>query len=284
MSQFDPSSLFSAKGLVVVVTGGGSGVGLMISTALENNGATVYIVGRRKDVLEKAAKEHAKHGKMFPIVGDVSSRESLLSITKTIEEQVGYINLLVNNAGIFGPTIPPITPETDIKTLQKRLWDVPTTDFQQTFNVNVTAVFYCTVAFIDLLSKGNKHSIPSVTSQVITISSIAGLRRDGQQTGIAYSTSKAASIHLGKIMANMFKNYQIRSNIIAPGIFPSDMADSLGLINKEFTIDYVPVQRPGASEDMGGLVLYLATRAGAYVSGNVSLTDGGRLGLFPATY
>lgn len=158
---------------------------------------------------------------MIPLVGDVSSRDSLLSVVKTIQEQVGYINLLVNNAGIFGPILTPPTSNTGIKDLQKMLWDIPVTEFQQTFNTNVTAVFYCTVAFLELLSKGNDHGIPGVSSQVITVSSIAGYRRDAKQAGIAYSASKAASIHLGKMMANMLMNYQIRSNVIAPGIYPS---------------------------------------------------------------
>lgn len=155
------------------------------------------------------------------MVGDVTSRESVLSIVKIIEEQVGYINLLVNNAGFLGSKITPPTPETDIRSLQKMLWNIPPTDFQDTFNVNVTAVFYFTVAFLDLLSKGNGHGIPGVSSQIITISSIAGFRRDGQQTSVSYSISKAATTHLGKMMANMFKDYRIRSNVIAPGLYPS---------------------------------------------------------------
>ncbi|KAF8587683.1 NAD-binding protein [Ramaria rubella] len=257
-----------------------------MATALENNGATVYIIGRRKEVLEKAAKEHAKFGKIIPIQGDVTSRNSLLSLVSTIEAQSGYINILVNNSGIFGPDIKyPSTPSTDIKELQKSLWESTPEEFQKTFEVNVTGVYYTTVAFLDLLDKGNKHgSLPGVTSQVITTTSIAGFRRDGKVLGIAYSTSKAAVTHLGKILANLLKDWQIRSNLIAPGIYPSEMTTDLGYNIDDVPANVVPLKRLGAEEDIGGLILYLASRAGGYVNGNVSVTDGGRLGLFSATY
>ncbi|KAF8515282.1 NAD-P-binding protein [Gautieria morchelliformis] len=283
-SKLDPASLFSTEGLVAVVTGGGTGIGLMMATALENSGATVYIIGRRKEVLEKAAKENAKHGKIIPIQGDVTSRESLLSIVSTISSQTGYINLLINNSGIFGPTVKLPRTTADIKDLQKILWEATPAAFQETFNVNVTAVYYTTVAFLDLLDKGNKHGgIPGVTSQVVTVSSIAGFRRDENPSGIAYGISKAAATHLGKVLANLLKDWRIRSNVIAPGIYPSQMTDGWGF-SEQVPMGVVPAERLGSVEDMGGLILYLASRAGGYVNGNVSITDGGRLGLFSSTY
>jgi len=285
MSAFDPTQLFSAEGLVAVVTGGGSGLGLIMATALEHNGATVYIVGRRKEILEKTAKERAKYGKIIPIQGDVTSRESLLSIVSTIEARTGYINLLINNSGIYGPEVHvPSSSSKDIKELQKTLWVATPGEFQDTFNINVTAVYFATVAFLELLDKGNKKGgIPGVSSQVITTSSIAGYRRDGALTGIAYATSKAATTHLGKIFANLLSEYRIRSNIIAPGIYPTDMAARFQ-VGATVPTNIIPEGRTGTDEDMASLILYLSTRAGAYVNGNVSLTDGGRLGLFSATY
>ncbi|KAF8575689.1 NAD(P)-binding protein [Ramaria rubella] len=284
-NPFELSNLFSAKGLVAVVTGGGSGLGLMVSAALEHNGATVYIIGRRKEALEKAAKEHAKYGKIIPIQGDVTSRESLLSAVSAIESQSGYINLLVNNSGVHGELIkyPPV-PSTDIKDFQKMLWETTPEDFQQVFNVNVTAVYFTTVAFLELLDKGNKHGgIPGVSSQVITMSSISGFKRDGKPSGMAYTTSKAAVTHLGKILANLLKDFHIRSNVVAPGFYPSEMSAVLGTPGS-IPRDVIPAQRWGDEQDMGGLFLFLATRAGAYTNGNVSVTDGGRIGVLPSTY
>ncbi|KAF8515280.1 short chain dehydrogenase/reductase [Gautieria morchelliformis] len=269
--------LFSAAGLVAVVTGGGTGIGLMMATALEKNGATVYIVGRRKEVLEQAAKENAyyhckTHGRIIPLQGDVTSRESLLSVVSTIESQTGYINLLVNNSGLYGPVVSYPTSTDNIVDLQKRLWESPPELFQKTFEVNDTAIYFTTVAFLDLLAKGNKHGgIPGVSSQ-------------GRPTpGIAYTLSKAAAIHLGKVLSNVLIDYNIRTNIVCPGIYPSEMTAPYNF-PEVLPRDFVPMRRAGSIDDMAGLILYLATRAGAYLNGNVTICDGGTVGVHPATY
>jgi len=286
----DCSSLFSVNGLVAVVTGGGTGIGRMIATALENNGATVYIVGRRLNVLEAAAKESNKFGKIFPLQGDVTSRESLLGIVETLRAKHGYINLLVNNSGIFMGDlnlpiiIPPGETKEDIKDLQARLWNIASPEsWAKTFEVNCTAVYFCTVAFLELLDAGNSRGgIEGVTSQAITVSSIAGLRRDANGSMTSYSISKAAATHLGKLLANVLKDFKIRSNIIAPGYYPSEM--SAAVASEDLVKNGIPLQRAGDISDMGGLALFLASRAGAYVNGTVHLTDGGRLGVSSSTY
>ncbi|KZT19139.1 NAD-binding protein [Neolentinus lepideus HHB14362 ss-1] len=282
----DRSNLFSVEGLVAVVTGGGTGIGRMIATALENNGATVYIVGRRVEVLETAAKESNKFGKIFPLQGDVTSKDSLQSLAETIKTRHGYINLLVNNSGVMfsPPARYSLGPPKDIKDLQSRLWNYTTAEhFAKTFEVNCTAVYFTTVAFLELLDAGNRQGgIAGVTSQVITVSSIAGLRRDSQQFNIAYSMSKAAVTHLGKTLANILKDQKIRSNIIAPGLYPSEM--TVDMWSEELVTKGIPLQRGGDNQDMGGLALFLASRAGAYVNGTLHISDGGRIGLFSSTY
>ncbi|EPQ54337.1 NAD P-binding protein [Gloeophyllum trabeum ATCC 11539] len=262
------------------------GIGRMIATALENNGATVYIVGRRLEVLETAAKESNKFGKLIPLQGDVTSKDSLLSLVETLGSRHGYINLLVNNSGVmFAPqSRHSLEPVKDIKELQARLWDYSTPEqFAKTFEVNCTAVYFTTVAFLELLDAGNhKGGIHGVTSQVITVSSIAGMRRDSQMFSAAYSMSKAAVTHLGKLLANILKDQKIRSNIIAPGLYPSEMTAEMW--SEELVQKGVPLQRGGEIQDMGGLALFLASRAGAYVNGTLHISDGGRLGLFSSTY
>ena len=98
----------------------------------------------------------------------------------------------------------------------------PRTDFDASFDINTTAAFYNTVLFLELLDAGNKRgNMKGVTSQVITIASGGGYRRDDKVFSVPYTLSKAAAIHLGKLLANYLKDWQIRSNVIAPGIFPS---------------------------------------------------------------
>jgi len=289
--SLEANTLFSTKGMVCVVTGGGTGIGLMIATALEANGAKVYIVGRRADVLEKAAKESAKHGNIIPIVGDVTSKSSLEEIVNKIKSDTGYINLLVCNSGITRgqhvnlpkPAPFPSKPEAaEFKTLsdvKNYLWQDDPEDWHKTFQLNVTGVYYTAVAFLELLDEGNKRKVVEQTSQIVTVSSIAAFNR-AVTTSFSYSASKAASLHLAKQLATNFSQWDIRSNAIAPGIYPSEMTLPIPKLNRAA----IPMQRPGTDQDMAGAILYLASRAGAYVTGNVVITDGGRLSIHPATY
>ncbi|KAI0930778.1 hypothetical protein AcV7_004870 [Taiwanofungus camphoratus] len=284
-SLTDSAKLFSVEGLVAVVTGGATGIGLMIATALENSGAIVYIVSRRLQALEAAVSTSSRYGNMIALQGDVTDRESLLSVVETIKARHGYINLLVNNAGVLLNVQPklPGPKETDIKTYQEILWNVDSVeDWAKTFNVNVTAVYYCTVAFMELLHAGNERSKPNgITSQVITISSLASFRKDSAIFNLPYSLSKVAVTHLGKMLSHYFKDWQIRSNVIAPGLFPSEMTD--GMVAPSTFLQTIPLQRMGGIDDIGGLVLFLASKAGAYIDGAVHLLDGGRLLSLPST-
>ncbi|KAJ7600253.1 hypothetical protein C8J56DRAFT_999647 [Mycena floridula] len=309
-NPFNPGKIFTVDGLVAVVTGGGTGIGLMIATALENNGATVYIVGRRKEVLENAAREHNRFDKIIPLVGDITKRESLTSLVDIVKVRHGYIDLLVNNAGIvrnlyfhplpkpphpcpIEPPSPPHSPSCDvptnsIKAFQSALWDAGSPDdFADVFATNVTSVYYTTVAFLDLLHQGNirKQKTPSGappyhTSQVLSISSSGAFRADPLILSMSYTLSKVASTHLGKVLANLLAPWGIRSNLLAPGVWPSEMTNTQ---MSEFKLDpstmasSVPLKRAGTAEDMAGAILFLASRAGAYVNGSVFLVDGGRV-------
>ncbi|KZS93792.1 NAD-P-binding protein [Sistotremastrum niveocremeum HHB9708] len=293
-ATLDPANVFNVQGLVAIVSGGGTGIGLMITKALESNGATVFIIGRRLEVLEKAAKEHAVHGKIIPIQGDVSSKSDLLVIAEKIKAQTGYINFLVNNSGVLGPEInpqswPAFTPDSghSIKETQEFLWNNSTEEqFNQVFNVNVTAVWFATIAFLELLEAGNKpgNALPGVTSQVVTVSSVVGYFRSKQPYAMAYNISKAGATFLGKQLATMLADFDIRSNVIAPGPYPSEMTVKFSGMVDDTPRAFVPLRRFGNTEDMAGLILYLASRAGAFASGGVFLTDGGALGQAPSSY
>ncbi|KAK1227331.1 hypothetical protein PQX77_009653 [Marasmius sp. AFHP31] len=324
-NYFDPSSLFSAEGLIAVVTGGGTGIGLIMAAALENNGATVYIVGRRLDVLERAAQEKSRFNKIIPLQGDVTNRESLLQIVDTIKDRHGYIDLLVNNAGVARnlyshplPTpsqestppesipSPPPSPSSSrkapsIRSFQAALWDSGSPqDFADTFATNVTAVYYTTVAFLDLLHQGNLRKqpadynplvgippLPTHTSQVLSISSSGSFRIDPKILSMSYTLSKNACTHLGKCMANLLAPWGIRSNVLAPGVWPSEMTSSQMRnvkLDPATLATTVPLQRTGTEEEMAGTILFLASRAGAYVNGAVWLVDGGRVGTVASSY
>lgn len=264
----------------------------MIAKALSTNGASkVYIMGRRKDKLEDTA-ESAPQRNIIPLVCDVTSKESLTAAAAQIRSEVGYINLLICNSGVAGPSHGHnLSPNPSIADLQAQVLATPPEEFTKAFEVNVTGVYYTAFAFLDLLAAGNErknYGGGKVKSQILITSSIAAFNRS-LGTGFAYNTSKAAVTHLTKMLANYFVPYHIRVNALAPGLFPSEIsAVMLGSnINKgegEWDRGFLPAERLGDEQDMGGTVLYLVSRAGAYVNGCVLVVDGGRLCLLPGSY
>lgn len=255
----------------------------MMAKALATNGAhKVYIVGRRKEVLEAAAKE-SPHGNIVPLVGDVTSKDSLQSIASHIEKEIGYVNVLIANSGIGGPQLSsPVTSQTSLKEYQSLMWDMPSEDYTQTFAVNVASVHYTLVAFLHLLHAGNEICKFEQKSQFIVTSSIGGFNRN-VPGGYAYGQSKAAATHLVKQMATNMAPYGIRANAIAPGLYPSELSAPI-IGDGVFPKHKIPAERVGTEEDMAGCILYLTSRAGAYLNGNVIVTDGGRLSVMSGTY
>ncbi|KAI2472431.1 NAD(P)-binding protein [Annulohypoxylon bovei var. microspora] len=296
----ETSNLFRVDDMVAVVTGGATGIGFMMSKALAGAGAKkVYLLGRRKDVVENSA---AQHPSFTPIVCDITSKESLQSAVDYITNDVGYINLLVANSGTIGP-VKSFNPDFTIQELRKNLFEELSMDeFTETLHVNVTATYFTMLAFLELLDAGNKNAlkggfgapieegsnVPSVPSQAIITSSLSAYSRD-RMSAPAYSASKSAITHLVKHASTNLAKYEIRVNAMAPGLFPSDLA--AGLIegrdpSKESLEDfrYTPSRRFGGDEEMGGSVLYLASRAGSYCNGLVLLNDGGRLSVTISEY
>ncbi|KAI9764253.1 MAG: hypothetical protein M1835_007608 [Candelina submexicana] len=128
---------------------------------------------------------------------------------------------------------------------------------------------------------GNKKGNVEQQSQVIATSSIGAYNRV-PAAGFAYGGSKAAVIHMMKQLATKFAGFGIRANVLAPGLYPSEMTTSL--IRPTVSKETIPAERLGTEEDMAGTILYLTSKAGAYCNGNVLITDGGRLCITPASY
>ncbi|CAG8025406.1 unnamed protein product [Penicillium olsonii] len=336
--SFLASNMFDIKGIVAVVTGGGSGksytcevfdshtltdsagLGLFITRALAVNGAKrVFILGRRKKVLEDAARDivcslvsrptttNDLQGldNVIPVQCDITNQQALKTAVTFIENEVGYIDLLVANSGIAGPA-GSVGPNASISQVQETLYNIPMEEFTNTFHVNSTGVFYTIIAFLSLLDAGNKDTTyQNARSQVITTSSIGGFNRK-ITAGFGYTASKAATTMMMKVLATYLVPYRIRANIICPGcrtcqlpnpeiktdsfsVFPTDLTASLidGKKPTEegaFPLEQIPAERAGLPEDIAGPLLYLASRAGAYCNGNCVITDGGKLSVTPATY
>ncbi|KAI5866311.1 NAD(P)-binding protein [Durotheca rogersii] len=281
-SALGADNLFNVQGIVAVVTGGGTGIGLMITKALAANGASkVYILGRRLNTLETAAAQVGS-STVVPVVCDVTSKESLEAAAGRIREETGFVNLLVCNSGVGGPYGIRPKPETTLDEFVKANLSVPIEDYTATFAVNASAVWYTTMSFLTLLGAGNKRGNVEQWSQVVAVSSIGGFNKINTG-GFAYGQSKAACTHLIKQLSVVLPQWNIRANAICPGLYPSEMSAPIiakGGIGK----DMIPLERPGYDQDMGGVILYLASKAGAYCNGTVVVTDGGRLTTFPSTF
>ncbi|KAF7194352.1 Short-chain dehydrogenase/reductase SAT3 [Pseudocercospora fuligena] len=296
--------IFNVNGLVAVITGGGSGLGLYAARALDANGAkAVYIVGRREQTLKDAAKTGV-NGTIKPIVGDVTDKESLLRVVDQVRKEQGFINLLFANAGVMGPSHSQVIAngnKPSIKEFQEAMLKPDISEYTQAQHVNNSGVFYTSMAFLDLLDAGNKKKNVPQDSQILVTSSIAGFSRF-LASSFAYSTSKAAVTHLVKMLSTNFAQlgFRIRVNVIAPGLYPSEMTEGTtsklarhaGVEGHEgahdgahvMDLDRSPAGRTGSEEDFAGTVLYMVSRAGAYLNGETLVTDGGRLAQLPGVY
>lgn len=210
----------------------------MIAQALEANGAIVYIIGRRLETLEFAAKTAVSealgtvivcriisslilfflqiHGNIIPIQGDVTSRESLVSAANHIKDRHGYINVLLPNAGINGPNLLALPPKPSLVQLSSHLMDWTTDSFNEVLDINMTGTVFTIAAFLQLLDEGNKRGNLKQKSQIIVTSSVSAFSR-ATMVGFAYSGSKAALVHISKQLSSILGPYDIRVNVIAPG-------------------------------------------------------------------
>lgn len=159
--------------------------------------------------------------------------------------------------------------------------------FNNVYATNTTSVYYTALAFLELLDAGNREKECGARSQIIATSSIGGFSRLAGAS-VAYSSSKAAVTHMVKMMSTAFGAYRIRCNVLAPGLVRSELAEGvIGTLEGEGgEVDerIIPAGRTGGEEDVAGAVLYMASRAGAYLNGSVVVVDGGRLGVLPSTY
>lgn len=246
--------LFGVRGKIAVVTGGSRGIGEMIARAYVENGARVYITARKAEEAEATAKKLSQAGECIAIPADLSSKEEIERFAREIERREKKIDILVNNAGAsWGETFDKF-PESG--------WD-------KVMTVNVKAAFFLSQRLVKLLEAGGSGED---FARIINIGSIDGLHVSEIET-YSYAASKAAVIHLTKMMAKFLAARRIAVNAIAPGFFPSKMTKDLPM---ELIASTTPMKRVGRPEDMAGLALYLGSRASSFLCGAVIPIDGGR--------
>jgi gluconate 5-dehydrogenase len=244
--------VFDLTGKSVLVTGGGTGLGLGISKSLIGAGANVVILGRREDVLKKACENLG--GRASYKVFDLSRLEQIPQFVEDLEKEKGPIDVLVNNAGIH---------------LKKDALDVTDEEYEKMILINQQSVFSLSREFARKMSERK-------TGCIIMISSMAS--RYGIPKVIAYTASKSAIEGMTRALAVELSPIGIRVNCIAPGFIETEM--SANAFNgdrerKERVLNRTPMGFLGSPDDVGYAVVYLASKAAKYVTGVVLPIDGG---------
>ncbi|KAF4982043.1 hypothetical protein FZEAL_2293 [Fusarium zealandicum] len=266
----DFPSLFSLKGKVAVVTGGSRGLGLHAASAFLQSGASkVFISSRKAAACEEACKalnalpNRAPGALAISVPADSSTLAGVESLLAQVKEHTDRVDILMANAGA---------------TWGESFDTHPDSAFSKVMDLNVKAVFNTIRLFTPLLQKSPTLRDPS---RVIITSSVAGLGVGtvGQQGTYGYSASKAAVLHLGRNLAMELGPRHITVNSICPGFFPTKMAN--GLMEMAGGADELgksnPMRRLGMPEDIAGVVVYLASRAGSHVNGESVAIDGGAM-------
>lgn len=244
----------SLKNKIVLLTGASRGIGHATAIGLAEAGADLAIASRKLPDLEKVAAEIKKLGrKCVPIATHVGRIEEINSLVKKVLDEFGKIDVLVNNAA----TNPSMASAMDI---DDRAWD-------SIMNLNLKGLFFLSQAVARTMKeKGG--------GKIINIASIAGISPDILPV---YSISKAGVIMATKVMAQQWGQYNIRVNTVAPGLTKTKFSEALwgnpDILN--IAMSRTPLARPAEPEEMVGAILFLASDASSYVTGQVLAVDGG---------
>lgn len=252
----------SVKGKVALITGGGSGLGEAAARVLAREGAKVAVTGRTEDEIKQVADSiNHSGGEAIPVVADISDPSAM---DKAVEQIVGRwskLDIVFANAGINGLWAP--------------IEDLTVEEWQKTININLNGTFYTIKAAAPHLKRNG--------GSVIITSSVNGTRIFSNTGATAYSCTKAAQVAMAKMLALELAKYRVRVNVICPGAIESQIDENTEKRNVEqekepveFPEGQIPLTdgKPGKAEDVGNLVLFLASDASKHISGTEIWIDG----------
>jgi gluconate 5-dehydrogenase len=248
--------LLDLTGRVSVVTGGATGIGFQMATALAEAGSNVVICSRKLENCEQAAHGLEKLGvKTLALACDVTKADQVEAMKDAIMRKFGRVDVLVNNAG--------------------RAWvappeEMPLERWQQVFDLNITAPFICAQVL-------GREMIKAQRGKIINIASIAGLvgRNPKAYNSVAYSASKGALVNFTRDLAVKWAHHNIQVNAICPGFFVTPLNQKLYEKNQENIDRDIPLGRTGGPDDLKGVVVLLASDASNFMTGAIIPVDGG---------
>jgi 3-oxoacyl-[acyl-carrier protein] reductase len=241
------------KDRIIAVTGAGRGIGQEIARAFAAEGARVALISRSESSCCAAAEEINRTfpGSCTAYAVDVASHDAVQELAKRIGDEIGAVNVLVNNAGV--------TRDGLLMRMKEEDWDT-------VLDTNLKGAFNTVKAFMRPLMKGEN-------SRIINIASVIGLIGNAGQAN--YSASKAGLIGFTKAVARELAGRAVTCNAIAPGFITTDMTDELPENIKEAVIGKIPLATFGTTEDIAKTTLFLASPAARYITGQVIAVDGG---------
>jgi NAD(P)-dependent dehydrogenase (short-subunit alcohol dehydrogenase family) len=253
-----PAELFDLSGRAAIVTGGGSGIGRQMATGLAEAGANLVLCARKPERCEKVAAEleGALGVRALGMRCDVREPAEIHAVVDRAKAEFGRVDILLNNAGTS--------------------WGAPAEDhplegWQKVIDVNLTGVFL-------FAQSAGRVMIDQGGGKIVNVASVAafGGAPPELMNAVAYNASKGGVVTFTRDLATKWARHGINVNAIAPGWFPSDMNKVLLDARPDAYLEHIPLRRFGGPEDLKGAVVFLASRAADYVTGQVVVVDGGQ--------
>lgn len=256
MSAADLNDLFGLTGKTALVTGGTRGIGMMMARGLLQAGARVIVSSRKADACERAVEQLSAFGDVHAIAADVSRQDECKRLAAEVRGDTGGLHILINNAGA--------TWGEPLETFPASAWD-------KILDLNVKSPFWLVQELVAALREAGTQDDPA---RVINVGSIDALHVSPMPT-YSYSASKAALHQLTRVLARELGPQHITVNAVAPGPFQSKMMAATLDAFGEAIAAAAPMRRIGRDDDMAGIAIFLASRAGAYLNGAIIPVDGG---------
>jgi NAD(P)-dependent dehydrogenase (short-subunit alcohol dehydrogenase family) len=254
MSTLD---LFRLDGKTAIITGGGRGLGRYFAQALVDGGANVVLCSRKLAACEEVQREiEAQGGQALALACDVTQLSDVEHVVEAAVERFGAIDILINNSGA---------------TWGAPAEDMPLEKFDHVIDVNVKGTFMMSqLVGRTMIARGQG-------GKIINIASVAGLSGGNPKyiQVVGYHSSKAAVINMTRDLATSWAQYGITVNAIAPGWFPTQMSRGLLAKYEKEMLSDIPMTRFGAPDDLKGVIVFLASSAAAYITGQTIVVDGG---------